>query len=124
MRLTLALSALVLSTGASAAPPQVAPVPKVETPAGALPSVFRNSAQNGDQAQANCRGRIVAARAERSLPKLPEDGAKPGDPLFIAAVDTMIDSCEVLVMRDNLSDIRPLPQFQNDPGKIIPLGGQ
>ena len=36
----------------------------------------------------------------------------------------LIDGCEVLVMRDNTSDIRPLPEFHDGPGKLTPLGGQ
>jgi hypothetical protein len=130
MRTILACSALVLGVGASAAPPRAVPAldaaPALKTPAPSIasPSVFRVSPATKDKSQANCRGRIVTARAELGLPKLPDDGAKAGDPLFIAAVDKTIDGCEVLVMRDNLSDIRPLPQFQDGPGKVIPLDGQ
>jgi hypothetical protein len=126
MRTILALSALVLGVGASAAPPALDAAPALKTPAPRLtsPSVFKVSPEKKDQAQANCRGKIVTARAERGLPKLPDESAKAGDPLFIAAVDKMIDGCDVLVMREDLSDIRPLPQFQDGPGKMIPLGGQ
>jgi hypothetical protein len=77
-----------------------------------------------DNTRANCRGRIVTTRAELGLPKLPDDGAKASDPLLIAAVDKMIGGCEVLVMRDDTSDIRPLPQFQDGPGKLLPLRRQ
>jgi hypothetical protein len=128
MRTILSLSALVLSVGASAAPPQLAldasSALKAEPSSGASPSVFRVSPENNEGARANCRGRIVAARAELGLPTLPEDGVKAGEPLFIAAVARSIDGCQVLVMRNNTSDIRPLPQFQDGPGKVIPLGGQ
>lgn len=126
MRTILALSALVLGVGASAAPPAFDTAPALRTPAPSLTSrsVFKVPPEKKDQAQANCRGKIVTARAELGLPKLPDDGAKAGDPLFIAAVARMIDGCEVLVMRDNTSDIRPLPQFEDGPGKMIPLGGQ
>jgi hypothetical protein len=127
MRTILTLSALVLGVGASAAPPpalDAAPALKTPAPWLTSPSVFKVSPEKKDQAQANCRGKIVTTRAELGLPKLPDADAKAGDPLFIAAVDRMIDGCEVLVMRDNTSDIRPLPQFEDGPGKMIPLGGQ
>ena len=126
MRMILSLSALVLSVGASAAPPQaVASAEVSRTPAlpNTLPKGF-NSSRNEADSPVNCQGRIETARAERGLPKLDRDTAKPGEPLFIAAVDKRIDGCEVLVMRDNLSDIRPLPQFATGPGKLTPLNGQ
>jgi hypothetical protein len=124
----LSLSGLLLGVSASAAPPapafNVSPGLKAESPTGAAPGVVWVSPKTEGEAPVNCRGRMVTARAELGLPKLPDDGAKPGDPLFIAAVDRLADGCEMLVMRDDLSDIRPLPQFQDGPGKMIPLGGQ
>jgi hypothetical protein len=125
MRTILALSALVLGVGASAAPPALDASPglKAESPMGTSRVVWV-SPKTKNEAPVNCRGRIVTARAELGLPKLPNDGAKAGDPLFIAAVDRLVDGCEVLVMRENTSDFRPLPQFQDGPGKMIPLGGQ
>lgn len=130
MRMILSLSALVLSAGASAAPPQPAPaIPVPQTlnstpPSGATAGVFRVSPENNEQTRANCRGRIETARAELGLPKLPSDDTASGDPMFIAAVDKLIDGCEVLVMRDNLSDIRPLPKFEDGAGRFIPLRPQ
>jgi hypothetical protein len=129
MRAILALSTLVLGVAASAAPPAAPALdasPALKSPAPVFGSsrVLWVSPTTKEKPPANCRGRIETARAELGLPKLPDDGAKAGDPLFIAAVDKTIDGCEVLVMRDNLSDIRPLPEFQDGPGKLIPLGGQ
>jgi hypothetical protein len=130
MRTILVLSALALGAGASAAPPPAAPMldasPATSTPAPwlASPRALNISPATKDDPQANCRGKIVKARAELGLPKLSNDSAKAGDPLLIAAVDKMIGGCEVLVMRDNLSDIRPLPQFQDGPGKLLPLRRQ
>ena len=40
---------------------------------------------------------------------LQRDTAKPDEPLLIAAVDKRIDGCSVMVMRNNLADVRPLP---------------
>jgi hypothetical protein len=130
MRAILSLSALVLSVGASAAPPQLAAIVdsslalKTEPPSGASPRVFNTAPAQQDRAGVNCRGRIETARAERGLPKLQSDDAKAGEPLFIAAVDRLLDGCEVLVLRNDLSDIRPLPEFETGPGKLTPLGGQ
>ena len=123
MRMILSLSALVLGVGASAAPPQV---PSVEAQqalpsASVLKSPLESSPALKDDSRTNCRSRIETTRAERGLPPLQRDTAKPSEPLFIAAVDKLIDGCEVLVMRNNLSDIRPLPEFADGPGKLTPL---
>jgi len=126
MRTILFLSALVLSAGASATPPQLSPSPPLNAQAlaGALQYKFDAASATKDSSTVNCRGRIETAREERGLPKLQKDEAKPAAPLFIAAVDKTIDGCEVLVMRDNLSDIRPLPEFNEGSGKFTPLRGQ
>lgn len=60
---------------------------------------------------AECRDRIHLVRAERGLPLLQRDTASPDEPLFIAAVDHRLDGCGVLVMRNNTSDIRPVPRL-------------
>jgi len=127
MRLILSLSALALGVGASAAPPQAAPAldsspapPSVRV----VPNAPENSSALKGSTPANCRGRIEGARAERGLSKLERDTANPDPPMFIAAVDKLIGGCEVLVMRDNLSDIRPLPEFREGPGKLTPLKAQ
>ena len=67
----------------------------------------------------SCRDRIQTAREERGLPILERKTASPEEPLFIAAVDKRIDCCSVLVMRNNTSDIRPLPTVEGD-GKLTP----
>jgi hypothetical protein len=64
-----------------------------------------------------CRDRIIEAREERGLPELQRDTATPDEPLLIAAVDKRIDGCSVLVMRNNTSDIRPLPEIE-DKGRL------
>jgi hypothetical protein len=58
-----------------------------------------------------CRDRIQEVRRELGKPALDRDAA-PQDPLFIAAVDKRIDGCSVMVMRNDTSDIRPLPAPQ------------
>lgn len=130
MRMILSLSALIVGVGAHAAPPQLAtalapsPALNAQALAGALQGRFAAAQAARDNSQVNCRSRIETAREERGLPKLRRDDATPDAPLFIAAVDKTIDRCEVLVMRDNLSDIRPLPEFQEGSGKLTPLTGQ
>jgi hypothetical protein len=67
----------------------------------------------------SCRGRIETVRQERGLPKL--DSGKNGSnhPLLILAVDRSIDGCEVLVIANNIDDIRPLPEF-SDTARLRP----
>jgi len=72
---------------------------------------------------ANCRDRIHAVRDERGLPRLERDTASPEEPLFIAAVEKRINGCSVLVMRENLSDVRPLPALPEGPPRLMPAPG-
>jgi hypothetical protein len=74
----------------------------------------------GDGLGKNCRDRIVLVREERGLPKLERDTASPDEPLLIAAVDKRIDGCAVMVMHGNTSDVRPLPEFQEGSGQLMP----
>jgi hypothetical protein len=74
----------------------------------------------GPREPANCRDRIHAVREERGLPRLQRETASPDEPLFIAAVDKRIGGCSVLVMRENLSDIRLLPAAPAGPPRLMP----
>jgi hypothetical protein len=105
-RTGLPLIALVLATGA-AAPQAVPPAP--------VPGALAAQADR----QTVCRDRIHMVRQERGLPTLQRDTASPDEPLFIAAVDKRIDGCSVMVMRSDLSDVRPLPAIAG-PGRMIP----
>jgi hypothetical protein len=101
MRIAVPLAALALTTGAAAetsSAPQAVPPEPVP---GAL--IARTDPT------AVCRDRIELVRQERGLPSLQRDTATPDEPLLIAAVDRRIGGCSVMVMRDNLADIRPLP---------------
>ena len=62
-------------------------------------------------AGAGCRDRIHEVRRELGKPALERD-ASPQEPLFIAAVDKRIGGCSVMVMRNDTSDVRPLPEPQ------------
>ena len=102
MRVALSLAALLPATGAM--PPPEAPAPEIRMaqPAPGLSSRV-------------CRDRIHEVREDLGLPRLDRDTASPDEPLFIAAVDKRIDGCSVMVMRDNLADMRPLPAPDNGP---------
>jgi hypothetical protein len=105
MRIVLPLIALMLTTGAAAqsgAPQAVPPEP--------VPGTLTTRT---DQA-AVCRDRIELVRQERGLPKLQRDTASPDEALLIAAVDKRIGGCSVMVMRNNLSDVRPIPAPQGE----------
>ena len=99
MRAVLPLIALLLATSASAQNRADSP------PVTVLPGpVF-----GGDGSSAVCRDRIQEVRRDSGKPALQRD-ASPQDPLFIAAVDKRVGGCSVLAMRNDTSDIRPLPE--------------
>jgi hypothetical protein len=101
MRLAVSLMVLTFTTGAAAesvqAPQAVPPEP--------VPGAFVAHTDG----KAVCRDRIHEVRQERGLPKLQRDTASPDEALLIAAVDKRIDGCSVMVMLNDLSDVRPLP---------------
>ena len=98
MRAVVPLIALLLATGA--APPQ-APDGNAVAPQATIDPT------NG---KAVCRDTIQQVREERSLPWVDRGNAvDPDEPLLIAAVHKTIDGCSVMVMRDDTSDVRPLP---------------
>ncbi len=70
-----------------------------------------------------CRDRIQQIRDERGLPKLDRDNATSDEPLLIAAVDQRIGGCSVMVMRNDTSDIRPVPTEEGSP-RLQRLPGQ
>ncbi len=113
MRTMMLLPILLVSVSATAKNP--APVPHP-------PLVSLHKGEMTDpSASPVCRDRIDVVRESRGLPKLRRDTVAPTKPLFIATVDERIDGCSVLVMRNNTSDVRPLPQFQDGPAKLTPL---
>ena len=62
---------------------------------------------------ANCEDRITQVRAANGQPKL-DRGRSSEAAKFIAAVDLRIDDCSVMVMREDTSDIRPLPKRSDE----------
>ncbi len=71
-----------------------------------------------------CRDRITLVREERGLLRLQREMAEPEEPLLIAGVDKRIEGCSVLVMKDNVSDIRPLPSRPKGPPMLRRLPAQ
>jgi hypothetical protein len=67
---------------------------------------------------ADCGDRIQQVRDASGQPKLDREPAKPDEPLLIAAVDHRIDGCPVMVMRNDVSDVRPLPAPSETVGVI------
>lgn len=100
--------------------PLLAPLLAAATvPAEPLPSLG-DELRNFEQLRKNCRGRIEQVREERGLPKLQQDTASPDEPLLIAAVEKLVDGCSVMVMYHDTNDIRPLPEFQEGSGQLMP----
>jgi len=101
MRVALPLIALVFATGAGL--PQTAQVPPEQLAPPAMGPVI-----GVESPTAVCRDRIQEVRRELGQPALERDATSPA-PALIAAVDKRIDGCSVMVMRNDTSDIRPLP---------------
>jgi hypothetical protein len=105
MRIAHSLSVLVLATAAS---------PAILTSEPQL----RLGDLRGAPAQASvCRDRLEQVRDERGLPKLDRGTASGDEALLIAAVDHRIDGCSVMVMRNDTTDVRPLPAAK--PGPLL-----
>ena len=106
MRIVAPLIALVLTT--AAAPPQTDTEARSENEEQNEARVVEIDPATG---KAICRDRIQQVRVERGLPWIDRGTAvDPDQPLLIATVDHRIDGCSVMVMRDNTSDVRPLPE--------------
>ena len=108
MRLVVPLIALLLAT-AAAAPPTATDSPDPSPgEKNADVAEVRIDPTNGKTV---CRDTIQQVRAERGLPWVDRGTApEPDEPLLIATVDHRIDGCSVMVMRNDTSDVRPLPE--------------
>ncbi len=103
--IALPIAALVL---VSASPPESSVLESGVTHEAELPT------QDSDEAV--CRDRIHEAREANGQPRLDRDTASPDRAYLIAAVDQRIGGCSVMVMRNDTSDIRPLPTPLEKPG--------
>ena len=68
----------------------------------------------GEAEQRNCDDRITQVRSAIGQPTLDKRPASPDEAYFSAAVDQSIDGCAVMVMRQDTTDVRPLPKFKDD----------
>ena len=58
-----------------------------------------------------CRDRIEQTRAASGQPPLLDrEAADNAEPLLYKAVDRDVDGCDILVMADDTTDIRPVPE--------------
>lgn len=103
MRITLPL-ALLLATGA--APPTTSQ----GSSSGNSPRQVPEVQIDPTSGTTVCRETIQQVREERGHPWVDRGSApNPDEPLLIAAVHKTIDGCAVMVMRDDTSDVRPIP---------------
>ena len=68
-----------------------------------------------------CEQTITQVRDANGQPSLRREGAAPDDAEMIAAVDHRIDGCSVMVMHNDTSDVRPVPE-PDDRVELIPAG--
>ena len=127
MRIALPLFMLTLATGAAAqqtGAPALDRAPLIDDQRAqhGAPMLDHAPSQQMDGVQV-CRDRIQQVRDERGLPALDRRTASPDEPLLIAAVDQRIGGCSVMVMRNDLSDVRPLPT-QDGPPRMQRMPGQ
>ena len=127
MRITLPLLVLVLATGAAAqqtSAPSLDHAPLIDDQGAqrGTPMFDHAPLQQIDGVQV-CRDRVQEVRDERGLPELDRGTASPDEPLLIAAVDHRIGGCSVMVMRNDLSDVRPLPTKEGQP-RVQRIPGQ
>ena len=124
MRLALLLPVALLIGAAPPEEPQTSAPEASETLSSAMPSYRRPAAASGDLKdfveRTTCRDKIEYTRAASGQPPLPDrEAADAGEPLLYKAVDRDVDGCDVLVMADDTSDIRPVPQGGD--AKLIPV---
>ena len=72
-------------------------------------------------AVAECEQTITQVREANGQPSLRREGAAPEDAELIAAVDHRIEGCSVIVMQNDTSDVRPMPE-PDDRVELIPAG--
>ena len=115
MRLVFPLLAVAFATAVAAetSPPAMGPVVVEPVPDAQLAPA---------EGRIPCRDTIHTVREERGLPRLQRDTASPDEPLLIAAVDHRINGCSVMVMRNDTSDVRPLPALPEGSGTLQRIG--
>ena len=79
--------------------------------------------EDADPTARECLDKIRRVRAESGLPQLDRRPFSPEEPLFIKAVDQRIDGCPAIVMARDTSDIRPIPEVEENEVTLIPADG-
>ena len=69
----------------------------------------------------HCEQTITQVLNANGQSSLRREGAAPEDAEMIAAVDHRIDGCSVMVMHNDTSDVRPVPE-PDDRVELIPAG--
>jgi hypothetical protein len=91
--------------------------PDVELPRSTRPEVRLEIKEDRD-----CGDTITQAREEAGKPPLLDrEPASPDKPQLIYAVDKRVDGCDVMVMKGDPADMRPLPKAADGPPVIVPL---
>ena len=126
MRFALIIPCMLVASLAAAkgpssayAPDRIAghPMPPTSSPTADRPSGTSVSPEKKANA---CRDRIHDVRQERGLRKLERENGIHKSHL-IKAVDQRIDGCSVMVMHHDINDVRPLPDVQSLPARLIPI---
>jgi hypothetical protein len=71
-------------------------------------------------AEKDCADRIEQIRDTTGQPKLDRAPVSADKPLLIAAVDKRIDGCSVLLMKNDVNDIRPVPATADGAAVLLP----
>ena len=115
--------ALALLAGSTAALAQTAPpsADSLDMPSYQEPAQSWRDIQDPIERE-RCKEKIRQVRAEAGKPEIDseQETADPEKPLVIAAVDQSVDGCKVLVMKQDTSDIRPVPEPRKGPVRIEP----
>ena len=125
----LVLPALALAGVAIASEPDEMPTPAGEpemaaetTPCdGSVPVFNPEGCPEEPITVDDCEQTITQVRDANGQPSLQREGAAPEDAEMIAAVDHQIDGCSVMVMHNDTSDVRPVPEPE-DRVELIPAG--
>ena len=92
----------------------------LDNPAYHPPAEHWTSVEDAVPSAGECRDKIRRVREENGQPTLRRETADPEVPLLIAAVDHRIDGCSVMVMKQDTSDVRPVPEPSDGPVELIP----
>ncbi len=128
MKLPIALMSLVFAGFAHATEP--APIASPDTEFDEPTAQIRDFTP---EQQERCNDAIREVRHERGLPALEQDTdpsddrqplldrrpAMPDEGLLIAAVEQSVDGCPVLVMHNDKSDWRPVPEARAERVRVI-----